>query len=101
MSYTANISYGHIMVVYTTIYCMLTRLGNNKAIYIILSATSTQLTLSFLNHDLRHSIASIASISRLFLRSIIVIFAPENSRSGSAAIAGIERISKAITLRFG
>ncbi|KFZ23099.1 hypothetical protein V502_02421, partial [Pseudogymnoascus sp. VKM F-4520 (FW-2644)] len=31
--------------------------------------------------------------------SVIVIFAPENSRSSSAAIAGIERISKAITLK--
>jgi hypothetical protein len=66
---------------------------------IVLSANATILPL--LSHDLRYSIASILSIPRRFLQSIIVIFALENRRSSSANIVGIDNISKAIILRFG
>ena len=57
--------------------------------------------LSLLSYDLRHSIALIVLIPRRFLQSVIVIFVPENKRSGSADIAGIDSISKAITERAG
>jgi len=57
--------------------------------------------ISFLSHDFKHSIAWTLSIPSLFLQSVIVIFAPENKRSGLADIAGIDNISKAIILRFG
>lgn len=57
--------------------------------------------LSFPSHDLQHSIACMLSIPSLFLRSVIVIFAPENRRSGSADIAGIDSISIAIILNAG
>ena len=71
----------------------------NSFTSIVLLANATILPL--LSHDLRHSIASILSIPRRFLQSVIVIFALENRRSSSADIAGIDSISKAIILRFG
>jgi hypothetical protein len=53
------------------------------------------------NQDFKHSTACILSIPSLFLRSVIVILAPENRRSGSADIAGIDKISNAIMLNAG
>ena len=63
--------------------------------------SSCHATLFPLNQDLRHSIAWILSMPSLFLRSVIVIFAPENRRSGSADMAGIDNMSKAIIERAG
>jgi hypothetical protein len=54
-----------------------------------------------LSYNLKHSIASIVSIPRQFLQSVIVIFVPENKRSGFADIAGIDSISKAIIEKAG
>jgi hypothetical protein len=51
------------------------------------------------SYNLRYLIALILSIPRRFLQSVIVIFVPENKYSGSADIAGIDSISKAITER--
>jgi hypothetical protein len=53
------------------------------------------------SQDFKHSIAWMLSMPRRFLRSVIVIAALENKRSGSADIAGIDNTSRAITLRFG
>jgi hypothetical protein len=57
--------------------------------------------LSLLNQDFKHSIASMLSMPSLFLWSVIVILALEKRRSGSADIAGIDNISKAIIERAG
>jgi hypothetical protein len=54
-----------------------------------------------LNYNLRYSIALIVSIPRQFLQSVIVIFVLENKHSGSADIAEIDSISKAIIERAG
>ncbi|KAJ0129409.1 Uncharacterized protein HZ326_27496 [Fusarium oxysporum f. sp. albedinis] len=48
-----------------------------------------------------HSNASTTPLPSRFRRSVIVIFAPEKSLSGSADIAGIDSISTAILLRLG
>lgn len=53
------------------------------------------------NHDFKHSVASIESTPNLFLLSVIVSFEPENSLSGSADIAGMDKISMAIKERLG
>ena len=58
-------------------------------------------TLGILYQDFKHSNASMMSLSRWFRRSVMVILALEKSRSGSADIAGIDRISIAIRLRLG
>ena len=52
-------------------------------------------------HDFIHSRALIVSIDRLFRRSVTVNPALEKRRSGSAAMAGIESISRAILKRLG
>jgi hypothetical protein len=70
----------------------------NSFTSIVLLAYTTILPL--LSYDLRHLIALILLILRRFLQSVIVIFALKNKRSGSANIAGINNISKAIILRF-
>lgn len=51
-------------------------------------------------HDFRHSKAWITSMPRRFLWSVVDIFAPENRRSGSTVIAGIDTILRAIGLRL-
>jgi hypothetical protein len=48
-----------------------------------------------------YTVAWMLSMPRRFLRSVIVITALENKRSGSADIAGIDNTSRAIILRFG
>ena len=53
------------------------------------------------SYDFIHSRASIDSIDRWFRRSVIVNPALEKRRSRSAAIAGIERILRAILERLG
>ncbi len=49
-----------------------------------------------LNHDFKHSSSSIVLILHLMRCSLSVCFTPENTRSGSDDIAGIENISIAI-----
>jgi hypothetical protein len=57
--------------------------------------------LSLLNYNLRYLITLIVSIPKQFLQSVIVIFVPENKYSGSADIARIDSISKAIIEKAG
>jgi hypothetical protein len=70
----------------------------NSFISIVLLVYTTILFL--LSYNLRYSIASIFSISRQFLQFVIVIFVLENRYSGSADIAEIDNILKAIILKF-
>jgi len=49
-----------------------------------------------LNHDFKHLSSSIVSILHLMRCSLSVYFTPENTRSGSDDIAGIENILIAI-----
>ena len=54
-----------------------------------------------LNHDFKHSSSSIVSIEQLNRCLVNVCFAPENIRSGSDNIVGIEKTSIAIFKRKG
>jgi hypothetical protein len=51
--------------------------------------------------DFKHSKASIDSIPRRLRRTVPDILAPENRRSGSADIAGIDSISRATCSNLG
>ena len=67
----------------------------------IISWSSCSVNNPILNHDFRHSSSSTVSIFSLIRWSLIVCFAPENTRSGSDDIAGILYISMAIFDRKG
>ena len=62
---------------------------------------SSSVYIPSLNHDFKHSSSSIVSIEQLNRCSVNVCFTPENIRSGSDNIVGIEKTLIAIFERKG
>jgi len=91
-----------LVLQYWSYYNILIVLNKPHCYYLTVAYQLSNLTVEWLpNHDFNDSNASSVSAFIWFLLSVIVTFTPENRRSGSASIAGIERISNAITESAG
>jgi hypothetical protein len=79
-------------------YRYLNRLNGNCLLYISLASSSRCCMISLSHQTFKHSVASMMSSCRLSGAGVSSFFALEKTRSHSIDIAGIERVSSAISV---